>query len=78
MYGVMTRCIDIFRPKQRTPDDYANRIRLYIDIKRALPVGITVWDYEGRLVEDYGFEDLKLNVGLTDKDFSPDNPDYDF
>jgi hypothetical protein len=30
------------------------------------------------LVEDYGYEDLKLNAGLTDLDFDPQNPEYRF
>jgi hypothetical protein len=40
---------------------------------------VKVWDdVDGRLelVEEYSFADIRVNVGLTDEDFSPDNPDY--
>jgi len=78
LYGTMTHCIEVVRPVKRKPSDYANRIKMYIDTNTGLPVGIQVWDYKGIFVENYAFTNLKLNVGLTDKDFSPDNPDYNF
>ncbi len=39
---------------------------------------ITVWSADGDMLEDYGFENTKLNVGLTDLDFDPENADYNF
>jgi hypothetical protein len=33
---------------------------------------------EAPLLESYAYHDVKLNVGLTDEDFNPDNPDYNF
>ena len=30
------------------------------------------------LIEEYTYRDLKLNIGLTDEDFSTQNPDYHF
>ncbi|HQU45374.1 MAG TPA: DUF1571 domain-containing protein, partial [Pirellulales bacterium] len=30
------------------------------------------------LSETYSYYDLTLNVGLTDRDFDPDNPEYSF
>ena len=30
------------------------------------------------LLESYAYHDVVLNVGLTDEDFSPDNPDYKY
>jgi hypothetical protein len=30
------------------------------------------------LIEDYGYEGLKLNAGLTDADFAMENPEYHF
>jgi hypothetical protein len=29
-------------------------------------------------MEEYIYRDLKLNVGLQEKDFDPDNEEYDF
>lgn len=37
-----------------------------------------VWDRAGRIYERYTYKDLKLDVGLTARDFDPDNPKYDF
>lgn len=58
--------------------------KIYIDQRSDVLVG-----YEGflwpakegdppRLKEKYFYTDLKINVGLKDEDFSPDNKDYDF
>ena len=30
------------------------------------------------LLESYGYHDVQVNVGLTDEDFSPDNPNYNY
>ena len=30
------------------------------------------------LLESYAYHDVQVNVGLTDEDFSPDNPEYKF
>ena len=30
------------------------------------------------LLESYSYQDVKTNVGLTDEDFDPDNPNYEF
>lgn len=51
-----------------------------IDVDREyhLPIYAEVFDWDGRLVERYGYLDLRLNPGLTDADFDPKNPDYGF
>ena len=30
------------------------------------------------LVEEYTYRDVRVNVGLTDADFDPENPNYNF
>jgi hypothetical protein len=30
------------------------------------------------LLESYTYHDVEINVGLTDEDFDPDNPKYNF
>ncbi len=58
--------------------------RIIIDDEMNLPVGYEgyLWPEKGSsepvLQERYFYTDVKLNVGLTDKDFDPDNPDYDY
>ncbi|SMF41765.1 Outer membrane lipoprotein-sorting protein [Desulfovibrio gilichinskyi] len=57
---------------------YAAHIICYIDKEYLLPVGITTYDEKEVLLEDYSYTDVKINSGLTDMDFSKENPDYDF
>jgi hypothetical protein len=35
-------------------------------------------DKIGPVIEEYTYLDLKINVGLTDADFDPENPNYNF
>ena len=35
-------------------------------------------DGEPVLEEEYTYTDVRVNVGLTDLEFDPDNPEYDF
>ena len=58
--------------------------KIYIDIEHEIPIGYEgyLWpEEEGGeplLFEKYIYSDLKLNVGLEDEDFSPDNEAYGF
>jgi hypothetical protein len=52
------------------PEYYARRVRLWIDIERALPLQIEVYDTSERLYERYAYRKLATNVGLTDEHFS--------
>lgn len=76
--GVKARCVFTTTPGHRWSVYYGAKARLCVDQKRDLPVRITVWDAEGAMLEDYTFQSLKLNVGLGDADFSPDNGEYGF
>jgi len=63
------------------PEDkefYAKTVLLYVDKKLQLPVKISIHDWSDRLVEEYVFHDLTLNVGLDEEDFDPGNPAYCF
>ncbi|MFC1494172.1 DUF1571 domain-containing protein [Thermodesulfobacteriota bacterium] len=57
---------------------YACRIIIYLDSELMLPLKITVYDWSGKLFEEYTFHDLKLNVGWSEKDFDPENCEYNF
>jgi hypothetical protein len=58
--------------------------RLFVDDEYRIPVYYAAYDWpetEGgdpELLEQYAYRRMKLNVGLTDKDFDPANPDYNF
>lgn len=57
---------------------YARGIVLHFDRENGLPVRVAAYDGEGLLLEEYWFDALRLNVGLGDRDFDPDNPEYRF
>jgi outer membrane lipoprotein-sorting protein len=60
------------------PDFYAGRVVLWIDEELHLPVQIDLYDHRGALYEHYEHRELRVNVGLTDADFDPNNPAYRF
>jgi outer membrane lipoprotein-sorting protein len=48
------------------------------DVESRILIRIRVYDRDGRLVENYGYENLNLDARLSDADFDPKNPGYDF
>ncbi len=58
--------------------------RVFVDDELQVPIRFESYDWpeeeggEPRLVEEYTFLDLKLNVGLTDWDFDHQNESYGF
>ncbi len=58
--------------------------RILIDDELVLPVHYSAYDWPEKeggkpvLLEEYTYTDLKLNVGLTDRDFDHRNEDYQF
>lgn len=57
---------------------------LYLDDESGLPIRYSAFgwpdngDEELPLLESYTYLDLKLNTGLDETDFSPENPDYNY
>ncbi|MFP4175685.1 MAG: DUF1571 domain-containing protein [Candidatus Brocadiia bacterium] len=81
IYGQQARGFDIRLQKEEHPDFYGYRSRVWIHTDLKLPVRVKIWDREDdqvRLIENYGYEKIKVNVGLTGEDFDPDNPEYGF
>jgi hypothetical protein len=68
----------------RQPHFLFHKVRLYIDHAHGLPVRFEGYDWPAHpgapdeLVEEYTYLDLRLNVGLTDLDFDPNNRAYSF
>jgi hypothetical protein len=60
------------------PHHYGSRLRYLIGKKSLMPLQETSWDHKGRVYESYDYPEIKLNAGLTAKDFDPDNEEYDF
>lgn len=58
--------------------------RLYIDSQTMFPVRIEQYAFPSQpneappLIEEYTFSQIHTNRGFTDRDFDPNNPNYDF
>jgi len=57
---------------------YAPRVLVGVDVDTQLPVTATIFDTQGRMVEDYAYRDIRLNPPLTAMDFDAANPEYRF
>jgi hypothetical protein len=57
---------------------YAYRAILGFDQENHLLIRAVVYDWNDQLVEDYAYDDLRLNPGLTSQDFDPSNKEYGF
>lgn len=60
------------------PRYYAARGSVWVSPERLLPTRIEIFDADGELYERYVYAEVRVNVGLTDADFDPENPDYRF
>lgn len=55
-----------------------------LDTERGVPLRYAAYGLpekpgeEPPLLEEYAYHDVQLNVGLSDADFDPDNPEYDY
>lgn len=58
--------------------------QIFMDDQLKIPVRYAAYDWpkkegdELEIIEEYTYQDLKFNVGLTDADFDPNNKDYNF
>lgn len=77
------RMIQVVHPTRRDYFDF-HKAQIFIDHELKIPVRYASWTWpttpggEPVLEEEYTYLDVKLNVGLTDDDFSPDNADYNY
>jgi hypothetical protein len=78
VYGRKTSELEGILPKAASKGYYCYRCVVNVDLETRMPIRVQIFDWEDRLVESYGYELLKLNPGLTDKDFDPKNPEYHF
>ena len=81
--GRLCRCIQVTFPERRENLKF-HLARIFIDEELRLPVRFAAYSWplepgkSPRLLEEYTFLDLKVNVGLTDTDFDRNNPAYKF
>lgn len=77
-FGRKTQRFEVVFPKDRNKGYDAYRLVIDQDPESKLLVQIRIYDWDDQLFEYYGYENLKLDAGLTDSDFDPENPDYHF
>ena len=77
------RLIQVTHPQPDPRYDF-HIAQIFIDTERMIPLRYAafLWPKEAGgepiLEEEYTYLDMKLNVGLTDKDFDPNNPAYNY
>lgn len=57
---------------------YGSVVLLNFYAENSLPARVAVYGPDGRLLEKYEYSELKVNAGLSDSDFDPENPTYNF
>jgi hypothetical protein len=77
------RLIQVTHPEPDPRFDF-HIAQIFIDQELGLPVRYAAFLWpdspgaEPKLEEEYTYLNVRLNVGLTDRDFDPDNPAYQF
>jgi hypothetical protein len=79
------RClmIEAIHP-DRSPNYVFHKVRLFINTELGFPIRFEGYDWpkeeggEAELMEEYAYDDIKLNVGLGDLDFDVSNSLYSF
>jgi len=75
--------IEVTHPVERAYFDFY-RAQIYIDDELNVPIRYAAWTWpqsaggQPELLEEYTYSNLRLNVGLSKKDFDPDNEQYNF
>ena len=76
--------IEVKHPQQLPHLDF-HLARIYVDEEYGLPIRYEAYSWpksadakltENELIEEYTYVRLKFNVGLSDADFDPANPNY--
>ena len=76
------RLFQITHPEPKAGFDF-HIAQVFVDTERKIPLRYAafMWPTENSppaLEEEYTYLDVELNVELTDQDFNPDNPEYNF
>jgi hypothetical protein len=63
-------------PRDKKKGYYCYRVMHYMDYMDSLEPKVEVYNWNDQLQESFLYTKLKLNAGLTEKDFNPKNPEY--
>jgi hypothetical protein len=79
--------IQVSHPQPRAGYDFQSA-QVFIDSELNIPIRYAAYDWPaggqnnanglGPVIEEYTYMNVKVNVGLTDHDFDPENPTYNF
>lgn len=75
--------LQVTQPNKR-PDLDFYLAQVFIDDELQIPVRYVAYDWpkaagaNPEIIEEYTYLDVKMNVPLTDRDFDPENPAYNF
>ena len=78
VFGRGIQSAELIFPRDPRNGYYCYRSILSLDTEKRIPIRVQVFDWEDKLIEDYGYENLVLNAGLTEADFDPQNSQYRF
>jgi outer membrane lipoprotein-sorting protein len=68
----------VVSPQGKNNGYYCRSAVEYLDAEHFLPIKVTFWLWENEEVESFTFNNVRLNVGLKDKDFDRENQEYHF
>ncbi|MBB3209747.1 hypothetical protein FHS27_005587 [Rhodopirellula rubra] len=75
--------LEVTQPTQR-PDAEFYQAQVFMDDQLNMPIRYIAYHWPtregqpGQVIEEYNYLNLKVNVGLTDADFDPNNKAYNF
>lgn len=81
--GRVCTLLEVKHPVPREYFDF-NIAQIFIDDELQVPVRYAAYEWpkagedKPQLLEEYTYVNMKINVGLTDQDFDPENPNYNF
>lgn len=81
--GRSCTCVQVTHPVRR-PEFFFSMTRIFYDDELNVPIRWEAYDWpqhpggEPLLSEEYTFRDVRLNVGLTDRDFDVENEQYGY
>jgi hypothetical protein len=91
--GLVCDRIEVLRRKPSGKADDFSRAEIWFDPRTELPIRYSSYGWRpdpkkvadpktppapGDLIESYTYLDIRTNVGLSDADFDPENPEYQF
>ena len=81
--GRVCTLLQVTHPEKRAPYDF-HIAQIFVDDELGMPIRYAAYDWpESRdarpeLIEEYTYLNLKINAGLKEIDFDPENPNYAF